>query len=240
MAFTFKSKRTANGIKLANKLWDFLNYEVGKQYDTRWQDRQIDRWAGEWDTFLKSHSFHEVVAVFDFYVAEWRKKHGFVHLSPTSFIRDYPLILQRYQWSFRPIPEECLDPVLRPLAYEKWDCDWEALVTSVSKSVYNVKTFLSAVASTEIPVDAKKCIAGLFGNVADYVVHHYLSWRNKHIESAWVATITPETLVGEAQKCFLRLGYPTAVRKSATAKITDLMDQGLAKAMEQGGIQCQL
>lgn len=206
--FQLTKVRTANGIKLSQKLWDFLTLNVGKRFDTRWQDKQIDEWAGVFDVFLMDHDFLHVCDVFDYYVAEWKKKRGYVYLTPDAFVGDYVLLEQRMEWNNRPIPEADLKAILRPLAVERWECEWDYLVTAVSKSVYAIRSFLKVLTAVAIPADVKKRIRGIFGNVTEYVIRHFLNWRRHQIEAVWVATISYEFLLKETRKCLTRLGYP--------------------------------
>lgn len=224
--FELDRKRTADGMRLAQKLWDFLMYTVEKRYNTRWQDKQLNEWAGVWDVFLLTHDYQYVCSVFDFYVENWRQKHGYIHLTPESFIGDFPILEQQMQWSSRPIPEEELRPILLPLSKERWDCEWDYLVTAVSKSVDSLRQFLYGLAEAELADSIKQKLRGIFGNVTEYVTHHFITWRKRQIEAVWIATITLDKVFDEVRKCLTRLGYPASVRNRSIAILRKAIKDG--------------
>ena len=234
MAFDLKVQHTANSIKLANKFWDFLVFNVGKQIDIRRQSNHIDRWATTFDTFLQTHSFEHVCEVFDYYVKEWvgKRKNGempYVYISPDAFIGDFYLIEQRYEWQSRPIPEEQLRPYLLPLRREHWECEWDSLVTAVSKSVYSVRVFLRALGKTNLVDSVKKRIRAAFGDTRQFIIHHFLSWHNNQIEAVWTATITLDGVFGLARKELSRAGYSLQLRKQCLEIIRKEINKEIRK-----------
>ncbi len=224
--FQLERRRTKHGLQLAQKLWDFLTLIVEKKYDTRWQNKQLDDWAGTFDLFLRSHDYGRVCAVFDFYVGQWRQKKGFVHLTPASFIGDFPLLEQRYEWTTRPIPESELREILLPLSLERWECEWSNLVTAVSKSVYAIRLFLKGLADAPLPPEMKRKLRGIFGNVAEYVKSHFIKWRKHQIEAVWVATITEDKIFNDVRKVLTRFGYPAQDRDRSIAILRKAIKDG--------------
>ena len=195
-------------ILMAQKLFDFLHFTVEMHYDTSRQPKLLDKWAVSFDRFFKKQKPEYVIAVFDFYINEWRKKRGYIHITPESFIGDFPLIAQRHDWDYRPIPAGELRNILKPLSLERWDCEWDKLVTSVSQSLYNIRLFVQALKLVDIPDKVKREIRAIFGHVQEYTTRYYLEWRTRQIEAVWTATITQDKIFNEVRKCLTRYGSP--------------------------------
>jgi hypothetical protein len=208
-AFDLKPAAASSpAMTLSQKLFDFLEYTVEKHFDTSQHTKLLHNWACTFDTFLKKQPSDFVIAVFDFYVKEWRKKKGFVHISPESFIGDFSLIAQRYRWYYQPIPTGDLRNILQPLRKEQWDCEWDLVVISVSQSLHNIRLFLQAIKKAEIPHDLKRQARAIYGHIQEYTTRYYLEWRNRQIDAVWTATITQERIFNDVRKCFRRHGLP--------------------------------
>ena len=195
-------------ILMAQKLFDFLHFTVEMHYDTSRKPKLLDKWAVSFDRFFKRQRPEYVFALFDYYINEWQKEKGFIHITPESFIGDFPLIAQRHDWNYRPIPASDLRNILKPLSLERWDCEWDKLVTSVSQSLHNIRLFVQALKEADIPDKVKREMRAVFGHVQEYTTRYYLEWRTRQIEAVWTATITQDKIFNEIRKCLTRYGSP--------------------------------
>ena len=220
---------TENGKKLATKYWDFLRLTVNVPLEGDQCARFIEKWACSFDVCLKEYSFDRVCELLNFYIEECRQKlaHNekpYVYNSPDSFIGNLYFIEQRFERVSRPISEEQLIEFLTPLHREQWRCSWDSLVTSVSKSVYALRSFLVGLRNADIDEDLKRKIRSIFGNTRCYIVRHYQTWRLKRLEAVWTATITARFIFSQVRSFLSQLGYGETKTRLFCEKIWWSMD----------------
>lgn len=210
--FQFERNRSPQGLLLAQKFWDYLTLEVGMTPQTANQRELALEWAGEFDSFFNRHSPDHVCAVFNFYVEQWRKKRGIEDmratcLSPKVFMDNFVYYERQYQWNLRPINESDLMEILKPLRRERWEVDWELVVTAVSQSLDNVRRFCSGLDSAKLPERVKRWIRGMVGPMGGYVLKHFRQWRIQQSPSVWRAIITIDSLLSAAYAHLVRSGF---------------------------------
>lgn len=207
--FILKKKATEHGHRLAQNFWDFIRNDVQAWINPQNQGHTLNNWAVAFDAFLCDHNFDDVKAVLHFYIQSWRKDPANtpIYDAPVTFIRHYAVWEQRCQWKSRPIPEEQLEAIMRPLRYESWQCDMDELITAVSKSVYALRTFLIGMGASSLPDHLKRRIRAIFGNINEHVTRHFQQWRQRKMTAVWTAIITHNGIEADVRKFLLNYGY---------------------------------
>lgn len=220
---------TENGKKLADKYWDFLRLTVKVPLEGNQCAGLTEKWACTFDVCLKDYSFDHLCELLDFYIKECKEKlaHNekpYVYKSPDSFIGSLYFIEQRFERVSRPIAEDQLREFLLPLHREHWQCSWDSLVTSVSKSVFALRSFLVGLRNADIVEDLKRKIRSVFGDTHYFIIRHYQVWRLKRLDAVWTATITAKFLFSQVRRFLSRLGYGDAETRQYCEKIWWAMD----------------
>ena len=224
-----KRQCSEQGSKLANKFWSYLVDTVRHQPKGSETTNLLEKWAVTFDVCLREHTFEHVCTLLDFCVSEYnrQKKNNekpFVYWTPDAFIGSLSFIAQKYERVSRPIPEADLKDFLLPLKRDRWQCSWDSLVTSVSKSVCTLRSFLCGLRDSAVVEDLKRRIRSIFGDTHYFIVHHYQQWRRKKLEAVWTATINARFLFSLVRRCLSQLGFSEKEIRSCCEKIWAAMD----------------
>ena len=213
MAFILDQAYSPTAKLLAQKLWDFSVYVVGARPNTYNPNSILMDWAREFDSFVRDKPSQEVIQVMDFYIARWQREQGFIHRTPATFISDYPILLEQCKRHYRPLPLTEIQSVLDRLRYERWFCDWEDVITSVSQGVFNLREYHRIVQAfpyhitTMRPVD-RQTLHAVFGNPIEYVQTHFLRNCQRKPKSVWMWQIDHDYIKKELRTFLSEQGYP--------------------------------
>lgn len=197
---------------------------------TKNQRELVVEWAGEFDVLFGKYPQEYVFAVFDDYTAQWRKSRDhreveWVCYTPKTFIGQFVHYERSYLWNRRPISESELMGILGPLRRERWEGDWESVVTAVSQSLANVRQFCAGLDRAQMPDDVKRWIRGMIGTMSVYVKNHFSKWRVNQTTAVWKATITMETLFAAAHAQLMRAGYSMGYAQRCLYKLRSVVEK---------------
>lgn len=213
MAFILDQAYSPTAKLLAQKLWDFLVYVVGARPNTYNTSSLLMDWTREFDSFLHGRSASEVLQTMDFYINRWRKEQGFVHRSPATFISDYPILVEQCRRQYRPLSTTEIQVILDRLQYERWYCDWEDVITSVSQAVYNLREYHRIVQAfpyhdTVMRPTDRQTLHAVFGNPIEYVQTYFLRNGQRKPKSVWSWQINHAYILKELRAFLSEQGYP--------------------------------